>query len=175
MEDIPGLAFIQLQHTTTTSSLGKNDPSSHSLDRTTSSSEPSTYTGSPNAEPSVTTQDLASTKRSSCSARHADRHGRNAYPGKVLGDAWGGGVGGGWGAGLGLWRGLRGSILGARELLGHFTAYLSFYHRQEAAMYSPLVEVRAVWLRNKRFKAVGMGVDGDNCKLFILCTTTLRW
>ena len=59
-----------------------------------------------------------------------------------IGDAWGGGVGGGWGAGLGLWRGLRGSLVGAKELLGHLKAYLGFYFREEAAMFAPLVEVR---------------------------------
>ncbi len=35
-----------------------------------------------------------------------------------------------------------GSLVGAREFLGHLTAYLGFYRREEAVMYAPLLEVR---------------------------------
>ena len=41
-----------------------------------------------------------------------------------------------------MWRGFRGSLVGAREFLGHLKAYLGFYHQEEAVMYAPLVEVR---------------------------------
>lgn len=51
-------------------------------------------------------------------------------------------MGGGWGAGLGIWRGLKGSLVGAREFLGHLRAYLGSYRREEAVMYAPLLEVR---------------------------------
>lgn len=67
-----------------------------------------------------------------------------------MGDAWGGGVGGGWGAGLGVWGGLKGSIVGAREFLGHLRAYLEFYHRKEAVMYGPLLEVTSRTVRGER-------------------------
>lgn len=131
VEDIPGLTFLALNGV---------------------SVEPNTSAGpglfESNTLPSdPTVESVLDTGPPPSSACHRSWRGRGTAPcnrGKGLGDAWGGGVGGGWGAGLGLWRGLRGSLVGASEFLGHLKAYLGFYHRKEAAMYTPLVEVRHI-------------------------------
>lgn len=103
---------------------------------------PSVATASDIAHDDITETAYAGTDGiSSCPPRPPDPA-RRACAGKGLGDTWGGGIGGGWGGGLGLWMGLRGSLVGARELLKHFRAYLGFYHREEVEMYAPLVEVR---------------------------------
>lgn len=132
VEDIPELAFIPLNTAGGGASTKKLESSS------TTPPDP-TPVGTA-SDPGVSAQ-TGSTSTSPCPARPRDPGRKALCARQVLGDAWGGGVGGGWGAGLGLWRGLRGSMVGARELLQHFTSYLRFYHRTEAVMHAPLVEV----------------------------------
>ena len=130
VEDIPGLAFLSLNKSETASPSNVNlyDPSPASPPTRISSTESESQMPPPRPG-------------SPCPARPPGV-GRPVCTGEGLGDAWGGGVGGGWATGLGVWRGLRGSLVGAREFLGHLKAYLGFYHREEAVMYAPLVEVR---------------------------------
>lgn len=117
MEDIPELSFLSLNVDTATNP-SQSATENHQQGERAHASNPSPCPAQPPG------------------------FGKHTCAGDGLGDSWGGGVGAGWGGGLGLWGGLRGSLDGAREFLGHLKAYLGFYYREEAAMLAPLVEAR---------------------------------
>ncbi|CAM9187629.1 unnamed protein product [Ectocarpus sp. 12 AP-2014] len=149
VEDIPGLSFLSLKPTggapnsnATTHSHGP--PATAPQHHLAAAAEGETATTDAKEQQQHQHQQQHAPSphfARPCPARPPPANGRRRpCSGEGLGDAWGGGVGGGWGAGLGIWRGVRGSLVGARDFFGHLKTYLGFYLRQEEVMYAPLLE-----------------------------------
>lgn len=152
VEDVPGLALISLKTAAFRTAGSPNTAPYESA--APAAATPLSATMTTTATTNTPSQNSADPASSPCPASPYGVPGRSVRAWEGLGDAWGGGVGGGWGSGLGVWRGLRGSLVGAREFLGHLKAYLGFYHKEEAAMYASLVEVRNFWVGQPRVLVV---------------------
>ncbi|CAN0203372.1 unnamed protein product, partial [Ectocarpus fasciculatus] len=148
VEDIPGLSFLSLKPTGGPPNSNATTHS-HGSPATTPQHHLATAEGGAAATTDAEEPQQQQQQRHApspyfdhpCPARLPPANGRRRpCSGEGLGDAWGGGVGGGWGAGLGIWRGVRGSLVGARDFFGHLKTYLGFYLREEAVMYAPLLE-----------------------------------